>query len=193
MASTQFGNLPTPAGNQKVAIPADMKALADALDTRITLLAQNLNDRQTRYADVPAGTEVVTPDGWKWVKIGPGPNDWYTVRSVEETTAFLWQGGWTDSGTSFIRRSGERYEMNVAANYSGATLGTGNIANQNICDLPAGWTPPDHRLTLLGVVAVSYGVGCLIASGTLSIVDTPTWSAGISDGQYINVYATWGV
>lgn len=195
MSSTQFNGTPVPAGSNQVAVPADLKKLADSVDQRLNLLALNENDRNVRYSDVQAGTLVSTPDGWQWLKITSPPDapEWITVRSVEETTGFSWNDTrWADGGNSWLKRSGTRYEMQVLAAYTADDpIPSGNIPNETILDLPSGWEV-DHRVPITGIIQSSYGCAGYVSSALL-ITDIPDYTSGIATGTTVNFYAVWGV
>lgn len=145
MATTAFGNLPTPEETAAPDVPADMATLANAIDPMLNLKATSQSDRDSRLTSVPGGTIVSTTDGTlQWVKTTSG---WATTHSYETTTAFSWGTGVADNGTSILKRiNGNQYDLFLNFTYNGSNVtanGAGLLSSSGItvCTLPSGWLP----------------------------------------------------
>lgn len=197
MAKTQFAGLVTPNDEQKVAIPADMWALANGIDTRLNLVAANQNDRDARYQDVPAGTLVSTPDGWQWLKLTspPAAPSWKLLHSRETFTGFAWTTGFDDAaGRSSIFHDGSNFDMYIETVYTGDDVqatADGSMVDTQVLILPAAWRP---RLSVVPTVFGGYpfsGWGILYAStGSLNISDARP-NNKLTSGMTLTITYNW--
>lgn len=191
MGASLFAGIPYPAGSQQVAVPADMKLLADAVDPRLNLLAINENDRNVRYGDVPPGTMVTSLDGWQWVKMADGT--WYINHSYEESTSFAWQDDWSDNGgTLLTRRDGYAYGLSASVIYGGSdAISGGNFPNESVFSLPAGWTPGDQPVPFTALLNGSSTVfGNISRTGNVNFTDAPSGTT-INNGDNLQFKIAW--
>lgn len=79
MATIGYADLPVPAGANSPTIPADIAALAEAIDPHLWQDADDEADRDTRYSTAPALTAVRAPDGSAWIKTSSVSNTWFTI------------------------------------------------------------------------------------------------------------------
>ncbi|MDX3839057.1 hypothetical protein [Streptomyces europaeiscabiei] len=79
MATLGYADLPVPAGGQSPTVPADLAALAEAIDPHLRQTAADLADRTTKYATAPAHTLVTADDGTMWLKTSSVTDTWVTI------------------------------------------------------------------------------------------------------------------
>lgn len=171
--------------------------LTRLLDGSPGLVAVDTADRDSRYGDTPAGTIVVTDTGWVWVKTSNPPDapTWATVRSVEKLSGAglsFPNSDWSDYGDSVITRVGNSCDLYLHATYNGIASLTGNVTNQVICSLPAGWVPA-RSIPMLGFVGAShscYGVIFGYSTRNADITDVPSYGS-VSTGDAVVFSASW--
>lgn len=199
MAISLFGRIRTPAGNQKVAVAADLKKMADDIDQQLNLKALNENDRNTRYQNVKAGTKVVTEDGWEWVKTSNPPDapTWKTLHSGAVYTGFSWTNGFEDAGDSAIVQEGEHYDLMVSAIYNGTDLigpggPEGGLDDVRICQITdPNWRPWGSRPFIVhgGGSFGGHGI-CYGSTGTVNITHTYP-GADLNPGDVATLAFNW--
>jgi len=195
MPATTLAGLPVPAESAAPDVPADMLALATALDPRLNLLAADAADRDSKYSDAPAGTLVSTPDGWQWIRLTD--LTWLTIHSVETTTAFAWSSNFADNGNSIlIRRDSAKYFLFLGATYSGLDLTSGSdgfLTDTLICTLPSGWRPVNgHSVTFVFNAAPNFGGQGITygSTGTVNMTDARP-SSTLTSGTTVALSASW--
>lgn len=151
MAKTPYADLVVPDDPEKPDIPAHLWQLANQIDPRLNLVCADEGERNTKYGTVPAGTLVSSVDGWQWLKIGPGAEEWHTLRSVETYTGFSWADGWADNNGSNILRVGGQFDIYMEAVYSGpdvAVNATGFMPNTPVATVTDPlWRPRKRKTT----------------------------------------------
>lgn len=79
MATIGYAQLPVPSGGQSPIVPADIAALAAALDPHLRQTATDLADRTNRYSGAPVQTLVTANDGTTWLKTSSIADTWVTL------------------------------------------------------------------------------------------------------------------
>ena len=79
MATIGYAGLPVPGGGQSPVVPADIAALAEAVDPHLRHTVTDLADRTNRFADAPAQTLVTAADGTMWLKTSSSTDTWVTI------------------------------------------------------------------------------------------------------------------
>ncbi|AQW55303.1 hypothetical protein ACIQPP_05640 [Streptomyces violaceusniger] len=84
MATIGRANLPVPAGGNSPTVPADIAALAEAVDPHLRHTVTNKAQRDTLFADAPAHTLVTADDGSMWLKVSSTSNTWVSIYEAPE-------------------------------------------------------------------------------------------------------------
>lgn len=79
MATIGYAHLPIPAGGNSPTVPADLAALAEAIDPHLRHTVVDDAQRDEEFGDAPVHTLVTAEDGTMWLKTGPDPEDWVTI------------------------------------------------------------------------------------------------------------------
>lgn len=79
MATLGYANLPVPPGGKSPTVPADIAALAEAIDPHLRQFATDLADRTNRFATAPAQTLVTADNGTMWFKTASDTDTWVTL------------------------------------------------------------------------------------------------------------------
>lgn len=192
---SNLANLPVPAGSVAPNGPAAFEAFAQAVAPLVNLPAADAADRDAKYGDAPPGVKVVTDTGWEWVKLADGT--WYTLHSVETTTAFSWASNFADNGASvLVRRDGVRYFLFINCTYSGLDLTSGSdgfLTDTQICTIPSGWRPVSgQQVTWVFNAAPNFGGQGITygSTGTVNMTDARP-SSTLASGTTVALSATW--
>ncbi|MBL3670817.1 hypothetical protein JL475_33640 [Streptomyces sp. M2CJ-2] len=148
MATLGYASLPVPGGGQSPTVPADMAALAEAIDRHLVHYVANKAERDSRFASAPVHTIVSAADGTVWKKTAAG-NTWATWwepapgwdRTVTLKPAF--QAGDVSLGLMLLD-GGRRVELKGRVERVDST----NITDPNAVNLgsvPADCIPPSLR------------------------------------------------
>lgn len=202
---TDLAKLPIPVGSNGPNLAADIAALARAVDARLVLLAANQSERDAEYFDAKAGTLVVTPDGWMWLKTSSPPKaaTWLTLQSVETYTDFTWNTaqGWSDSHSqdqvqSKITKVGCHFDLSIECYYTGATRSatdiTGWFQDLNICRINDERFRPDSRRAMATWGGYQFsGWTMLWLSGAINLTDARGEGRSIESGETLNMCTSW--
>lgn len=178
MPNSPLAKVPYPSGSDAPAAAADMMALIMSMDSRLVLPAVDEADRDSRYAEAPVSTLVVSGESKKiWLKIGTGPTDWhiiyYDTGWVSE--GFVVQDGWelvqvggrTHGPTTEIRgevvRTGDQLDA----------LSTGHLRDEVIVSVPPQFRPESGALSVIGHgrALQTSGTMELFPNGNFSLLD----------------------
>lgn len=160
---TTHAELPNPAMEDADIVPADLLALANALDQRVLLRATSAADRDARHGGVDDGTAVInTLDGTLWMR---ADGEWLTMwqKTTEWTNCTL---GSTLQGPIQIRAelSGGKLKATMSGlmtktdgtDISAATMGGGSV----VCTVPASFIPTGAStptIMMLGGISLTGG------------------------------------
>lgn len=201
MPNSPLAKVPYPSGPDAPAAAADMMGLVMAMDARLVLPAIDEADRDSKYADAPMSTMVVSGESKKiWVKNGPAVTDWWVVYERQEyRTGFTALSGWElvdaiairNTYTTEVRvkalRTGNDIDANGADKWD-----AGNIGDEDVAIVPA-----QVAATLQGFLVpgsyktnVTSGGSAIRTDGTIRIYDANT-SGVIRTGDELWFSATW--
>lgn len=179
MATLGYADLPVPGGGQSPLIPADIAALAEAVDPHLRHTVANLAERATKFpASTPAQTLVTAANGTMWLKTSNTLDTWVTIWEPPPTwdrTMSLSSGlqvGDVAIGLMIVD-GGRKVELKGRIERTDA----GNILDPNAVNLgsvPSDCIPPALR-TWVG--ACSMAGATTDAAGRLEVLGTSTASA----------------
>lgn len=198
MPNSPLGKIPYPSGPDAPAAAADMMGLVMAMDPRLVLPAIDEADRDSKYADAPRSTMVVSGQARKiWVKTGDGPTDWWTVYQREEIkTGFTAATGWSLDGALAIRNT-YTTELRARLVRTGAAI-TAQQSNGNISPdvltltIPAQLTETitPYQITAIFRASRTSGSCSITVDGQVILRDAHPGSE-ISEGENVWISATW--
>lgn len=178
MATLGYAALPVPGGGQSPIVPADIAALAEAIDPHLRHSAADLADRTNRFAAAPAQTLVTAANGTVWLKTSSVTDTWVTIWEpppVWDRTLSL-KAGFQEGDVDIALMAldgGRRVELKGRIERTDGTLITDPNA-VNLGAVPADLIPAELR-TYVG--ACSMGGTTTDAAGRVEILGTETTSA----------------
>lgn len=202
MPNSPLGKVPYPSGPDAPAAAADMMGLVMAMDPRLVLPAIDEADRDSKYANAPTSTMVVSGPSKKiWVKTGPGPTDWWVVYERQEVrTGFTALTGWEldmvlairNTYTTEVRIRARRTGSDITANPHTANS-PGNISpDVDVCIIPAQVSANLGEFQVVGLFRsdVNSGSASLRTDGLIRLYDMHP-GATIANGQMLWFSITW--
>ena len=178
------------------AVPADLMALAEWVDSHQNYTALNSADRDSRYADLPPGLTVAssTEPFYVWLKVGTG-NSWRTLYS---------DTGWITSGftagpefenvDSSFRISQSNVDLYVRCTFTGTTYtagAAGNMPDKLLITLPATILPLQHFVNGWWNGGPTGGGARITTSGNLYLLSI-LGNSVLTNGDTVDFTASWG-
>lgn len=197
-----FSGAPIPNTGETNNVPAVLLAFGNAIDDKVVLKATSVSNRDTLYANAPAGTLVscaALKTLWQKTTTPPTAAAWVTL--AEQGTAVT--SGVLTALTGFTVTTQVAQRINGVnwvrgrLTYSGATITApasgGNITDTPICTVQSAWLPSTALTGNSWIFNGSAGNASArfrLSSGTLS-VDQMTSGAVLSAGQIMAFDASY--
>lgn len=205
MATIGRAHLPIPAGGNSPTVPADLAALAEAIDDHLRHSVTDDAQRDEEFGDAPAHTLVTAEDGTMWLKTGPGASDWVTIWQPLDgwRAVTLASGNEASTIACQVRRAGTHVWMRGRVVKSNGT--NFNLPNDPI---KIGSVPSD---CIPGVELASWSASCSLggdnvqAAGRMEVLEAGTgssngvagdilfWFQGTDGTPYIDLSGDWWI
>lgn len=205
MATIGYAHLPIPAGANSPTVPADLAALAEAIDPHLRHSVVDDAQRDAEFGDAPVHTLVTAEDGTMWLKTGPLAADWVTIWQPLEAWRPITLASGNEAGTISceIRRVGLRVYMRgrvVKSNGSNFDLPNDPV---KVGSVPGDCIPGQELASW--AASCSLGGNNTDAAGRMEVLNTGTtssngvagdilfWFQGTDGTPYIDLSGEWWI
>lgn len=202
MATIGLAKLPIPAGGNSPTVPADLAALAEAIDPHLRHTVYDQAERDADFAYAPQHTLVTAADGSMWMKTDSETNTWAVIWEPLPSWRPVTLASGVEAQTTpcEIRREGTRVSMRGRVAKS-----SGAVFNDVDAPIKLGAVPSDCRPQVLASWAASCSIGgdTTDAAGRMEVLNIGTgssngvpgdilwWYQGTGGTSYIDLTGEW--
>lgn len=187
-----YSQAPIPTGPEALAGPANLLAMGNTLDTLVVLKAASQANRDTLYANVPAGTLVSCASlktVWMKTTTPPTAAAWVVLSEIGTavTTGAITNAADFTISSQWAQRINGQITLSALLAYSGSTVtagSNGDISDVTVCTIQSAFLPVAGLLSVGVTTPMALnnvtGSGFIGSGGTVKLVSLVPGSSLVS-------------